>query len=656
MKIRMASVVVCLYLAICIGSSDAMAQLKLASLFGDDMVLQRDAKISIWGWSNPGDEVSVQARDQIGKAKANSRGRWMVTLDPMGLGEPFEVLVQGSGEELKLKNVVMGEVWICSGQSNMEWTVSRSANPEQEKLAADYPNIRHIKVLHKTSNLPLESCATTGWQTCSPESVSEFTAVGYYFGRELHQQLNVPVGLINSTWGGTIVEAWTSGESLSTHPDFKDRVAEMQVSPEELKQANEEYQKSVKGYQRALAKQIAKNDFFSEPEFDDSAWSDLSVPGSWESQNMGNFDGTAWYRKQVELPDTWVNKELEISLAKIDDRDRTFVNGMLMGQNTRWDIRRTYKIPAKGNTRKVMTVAVQVLDTGGEGGIYGNANNLKVTNGEEEIAIVGDWRFKQAVALSDFPRPPRNPGMTGPNRPTVLFNAMVNPMIPVSFKGAIWYQGESNAGRAHQYRELFPLLIQDWRKKWKREFPFYWVQLANFMRDKDQPGSSAWAELREAQSMTLKLPKTGEAVIIDIGDARDIHPKNKQDVGRRLAAWALAKDYGRSVPFSGPRFREMKVEGSKVRLYFDFAKGLKSTDDQPLARFEIAGKDQKFVWAEAKIEGDEVVVMADSVTNPVAVRYAWADNPVGANLTNESNIPASPFRTDQWQGVTVGKR
>ena len=304
-----------------------------------------------------------------------------------------------------------------------------------------------------------------------------------------------------------------------------------------------------------------------------------------------------------------------------------------------------------------MSIAVQVHDTRGTGGIVAADVPMAVRlNKDARVEIGGDWKFKTAVAQNELPQRPVAPGFNGPNNPTALFNGMLHPVIPYGIAGAIWYQGESNAGRAYQYRSLFPLLIQDWRRQWQQEIPFYWVQLANFRQTKDVPGDSSWAELREAQSMTLAMPSTGQAVIIDIGEANDIHPKNKQDVGKRLALHALNHQYGMKTDFSGPSFRNYLIDGSQIRVRFDYADGLTTSDGKPLSQFAIAGKDQKFVWADATIDGNEVVVQSDQVTEPWAVRYGWADNPAGCNLTNSSGIPASPFRTDDWPGMTVDNK
>lgn len=632
-------------------------EVTVAGIFGNNMVLQRGMENPIWGWSDPDDEITVQARDLKLATKAGSDGKWMVKLPAMNIGDPFSIVIRGSDNELKLENVLVGEVWICSGQSNMEWPVSGAANPQEEIANANYPLIRHVKVDRNVSIRPIKDCQTTGWQICSPDNAAKFTAVGYYFGRKLHSELNLPIGLINTTWGGTPVEAWTSTESIKTHPDYFEPMKRIAARADKIESATQTFAIEMKAWRDKFNAIIEQADQASSADAGDENWKTIQAPGRWEMQGYRNFDGVAWYRRTVEIPNSMLNKELEISLGMVDDHDRTFVNGQLVGSTKGWNLKRKYKVPGEFNNQTQLNIAVQVVDHSGGGGICGEQNQLKVSAvGQDPVSLAGQWQFKKSDKMMSLPPQPKNPGFRRPHNPTALFNAMVNPIVPVACKGVIWYQGESNAGRAYQYRSLFPLMIKDWRNKWDRDLPFYWVQLANFLKPSEQPGNSNWAELREAQSMALSLPKTGEAVIIDIGEARDIHPKNKQDVGKRLAWIALKNNYGFEIECSGPRYREMQIDGASIRLSFDHAQGLRSADGKPLSRFEIAGQDQQFVWAQARIDGQQVVVSSPDIENPVAVRYAWADNPAGCNLTNRIELPASPFRTDDWPGATMNSK
>lgn len=494
----------------------ASADVKLPSIFGDHMVLQRDRKIPIWGWADPGEKVTVTLGKDSDSATADKNGFWSVSLSRLPAGGPHEITVQGKNT-IKLTDVLVGEVWLCSGQSNMEWTVTASADPEKEIAAGNHPQIRLITVPKKTAETPQNNFEGK-WEVCTPESVAKFSAVGYYFGRELNQKLKVPVGLVKSAWGGTPSEAWTSRKALEAES-------------------------------------------FAKPLLD-----------RWDQQ-MANYD-----------PDK-----------------------------------------AKANYEK----------------------SLKA------------WEAASAKAKAENkpqPRKPQAPGdpRNNPHRPANLYNAMIAPLIPFPFRGAIWYQGESNVGRAYQYKTIFPLMIENWRKDFKlgSDLAFLFVQIAPYNYGGDTRQA---AELRDAQFQTLKLDNTGMAVTMDIGNPKDIHPKNKQDVGRRLALWALAKTYGmeKQVPvYSGPLYRKAKVDGNKIRISFDHVgSGLASRDGKDLTHFQIAGKDQQFVPATAVIEKDQIVVHSDKVAKPEAVRFAW-EAAAEPNLMNKEGLPASSFRTDDWPWVT----
>jgi sialate O-acetylesterase len=474
--------------------SEPQQALKLPTLFSDGVVLQQELACPVWGWAAPGEEVTVSVAGQKKSAKAADDGKWLLKLDPMKAGGPHEMSVAGK-TTIAIKDVWVGEVWICSGQSNMEWHVNSSANPAEEKASANWPKIRMFTVPRKPMETPQAECGGS-WEIAVGDKIGRFSAVGYFFGRELHKALDVPVGLIHTSWGGTPAEVWTSRRAFEANPTLK------------------------------------------------------PISDAWPARAKAFEEAAAKHKEAAE------------------------------------------KAKAEGKPA------------------------------------------------------PRAPGK--PWQPSVLYNGMIAPLIPYGIRGAIWYQGESNASQAKLYQTLFPAMIQNWRDDWGQgDFPFGFVQLANFMKRQEQPSESAWAELREAQLKTLSLKNTGQAVIIDIGDAADIHPKNKQDVGRRLAYWAQAKVYGKDVVYSGPVYKAMKADGASIRLSFDHVGGGLVAKGDKLVGFAVAGEDRKFVWADAKIEGAEVVVSAAGVDKPVAVRYAWADNP-DCNLYNKEGIPASPFRTDDW--------
>jgi len=499
-------------------AGEVLAEVKLPAVIGDNMVLQQGRKVPIWGWADPGEEVmvSVSWRGMSWAVTTDANGKWIFKMDSPEAGGPYEMTITGKNV-VQIKNIMVGEVWVCSGQSNMQFAVSQAVNSEQEVTGADYPNIRLFTVERKVSDQPQTDCKGS-WTPCSPQTVPGFSAVAYFFGRELHKKLGVPVGLIHTSWGGTPAEAWTRRGVLKADADFKPILTRYDEAVAKYPQARQEY--------------------------------------------------------------------------------------------------------------------------------------------EQKLA---EWKQAVEKAKSEGANPPRRPGEPfgpgNPNSPSGLYNAMIAPLIPYGIGGAIWYQGESNAGRAYQYRKLFPAMIKNWRDDWVQgDFPFLFVQLANFKPAKLEPAESDWAELREAQLMTLLSPNTGMAVTIDIGDANDIHPKNKQDVGKRLAAWALGKTYGQKLVCSGPIYRSMKVEGNRIALQFDYAGGgLVASPAEPLKGFAIAASDRKFVWADAQIDGNTVVVSSNEVSEPVAVRYAWADNPA-CNLYNAEGLPASPFRTDDWLGVTADSK
>ena len=640
------------------------ADVRLPAVIGDNMVLQRGMKVPLWGWADPGEEIhlSVSWHRMERRTTADADGEWTLTIKTPPAGGPYEIALQGENS-IALRNVMVGEVWICSGQSNMEWPLHSVNNAEQELAAADYPQIRLFTVQRKIANAPEADCAGQ-WSACNPETVPGFSAVGYFFGRYLHKELGVPVGLINTSWGGTVAEAWTGSEGLEKMPEFKallERIAKARANPDA---ALKKYQAELDEWQKKIDAAGAQGRSAIEPGFDDSDWQEMELPASWEQAGLPDFDGLVWFRKTVEVPDSWAGKELMLELGPIDDQDTTWVNGVKVGAHTgpgKWQALRKYKVASGIIKAGRNVVTVQVLDTGGGGGINGVPGQMKlqpVGANDDAISLAGGWRYKVGYNLASMPPQPQPPvWVNNPNAPAVLYNGMIAPLLPFGIRGAIWYQGESNASRAYQYRELFPTMISNWRQKWDQgAFPFLFVQLANYMATQPEPGQSAWAELREAQFMTLQLAHTGMATIIDIGEANDIHPRNKQDVGKRLALWALGETYDRDLVYSGPLYKSMESKGDKIVLHFDhIGSGLAAQGDGPLKGFAIAGSDRKFVWANAQIEGDTVVVGSDEVSEPVAVRYAWANNPV-CNLCNQSGLPASPFRTDDWPGVTANSK
>lgn len=641
--------------------TNVMGQLKLPAFFTNNMVLQQQTNAPIWGKAKPGQKVTVVSSWDNNKQiiVADVSGNWKVDFKTPAAGGPFSITVSTDKKNtIKLENVLIGEVWVCSGQSNMEWRVSNDiTDMKKEIAAANYPNLRMIKIKNQTSVTPADDCKVEGegWLVCSPETVGAFSAVGYFFGRDIHTSQNVPVGLINSSWGGTLAEVWVDGETLEEMPYFRDYVKKLRQLPSDKEELEKVYQQDVQEWMQKLNEKDAAVEngklIWADVDFSDKAWSDFKVPGMVQDQGLSQKNGLFWFRKEVEIPATWEGLELTLNLGTIDDDDFTYFNGTLVGKTEGWMSGRSYKIPAKLVKKGKAVIAVRVLDTGGSGGFGGGDQSFNIESAKGKINLSGNWKAKFSLALGDVGLMPRR--IDGNmNEPTVLYNAMIHPFIQYAIKGAIWYQGESNTGRAYQYRDLMPLLIHSWRKQFGHDLPFYMVQLANFMKVQDEPVESTWAELREAQLKTLQLEKTGMAVIIDVGEAFDIHPRNKQDVGYRLALNARANTYNEKIPYSGPIYKSHKIEKNTIRISFDHVcGGLQAKDGSELKGFAIAGVDHKFYWAKAEIQGSEIVVSAPEVRFPVAVRYAWADNPI-CNLYNAANLPASPFRTDDWRGVT----
>lgn len=629
--------------------------MKLAAVFSDHGVLQRDRPIPVWGWAEPHEAVTVRLAGHEASTTAGADGAWRVTLPALPAGGPHELTVVGR-ETLTLTDLLVGEVWVCSGQSNMQWTVA-ACDVEAEITTANYPQIRFFTVPNIPAMEP-KADIIANWTVCSPATTGNFSAVGYFFGRELHQALGVPIGLINTSWGGTVAEAWTSREALHAVPElrqFTDLLDEVLPGAEEGLAIHEE---AMRAWDAATRRVDGENTGYprgwADHGFASDDWGRMALPAYWQARGL-HTNGVVWFRKEVEIPTAWAGRTLTLSLGKIDKADTTYFNNVRVGgisiseREDAWNIRRVYTVPGELVQAGRAVIAIRAFSHVWAGGVVGPAEEFYLApEGEAGLPLAGEWLFALEEDFGDFSKPPVPPlGAANPNTPTVLYNGMIHPLIPCGMRGAIWYQGESNASRGYEYRTLFPTMIQDWRARWgEGDFPFFFVQLANYQAGQDAWPDSAWAELREAQTMTLALPNTGMAVIIDIGESTDIHPKNKWDVGKRLALNALAKTYGRDVEYAGPMYREVTTEGAALRVHFDHAAGLTSRETT-LSGFAIAGADRVFYPASAVIDGATVLVSSPSVPAPVAVRYGWAEDPV-CTLYNAAGLPASPFRTDTW--------
>jgi len=633
----------------------AQATVRLPRLVGSHMVLQRNQVLPFWGWAAPGEAVSVSFRGAKMQTKAGADGRWALKLPSQPAGGPFELTVQGTNT-LRLTDVLVGDVWLASGQSNMEWPLRDAAGGAEAAAAANYPQIRLFNVPNRAEIRPLAELAGGKWQACTPQSAAGFSAVAYFFGRELQQQYKIPVGLIAAEWGGTVAEAWTSTEALRQLPDFQPALASLAQQTGSFAEQETAYANRLTNWQRSPEGQdhglLPGQPTWAAPALTTTDWKTMQLPGYWEGQvpELRDFDGVLWLRREFTLPTTAANQPLTLSLAQVDDNDSTFFNGVAIGGTRGYATLRRYTVPASLVRAGRNVVTVRVTDNGSGGGVWGKPADMTATVGTTTVPLAGEWLYRPAYDPASRPRSPF-PGGTQ-NFATALYNGMIAPLHPYALKGVIWYQGESNAGRAEQYQQLFPALIQDWRTRWQQPaLPFLFVQLAGYMYDPAEPADTDWARLREAQRLTtLRVPKTAQAVALDLGNADDIHPRNKLDVGHRLALAARRVAYGETaVVSSGPTFEKLTPEKNQLRLSFGNVGGglvLKPGADGQTS-FAIAGPDKRFVWARAEVQGNAVVLRADGVLNPVAVRYAWGNNRP-ATLSNKAGLPASPFRSDNW--------
>ncbi len=638
-------------LVVLISSISINAQVTLPKIFADNMVLQRNTLIPVWGTAKANEEIEVRFDKQIKNTKADKNGKWIIRLDNETAGGPYNLTIKASNT-IDIKNVLVGEVWLCSGQSNMEMPVGKPKewsvnNFEKETAAANYPMIRHIKIDKLVNTLPQNNVnSSESWQVCDSTTVGGFTAAGYFFAKNIYNELKIPIGLINASWGGTNIETWISREGFESSDEFKEMIAGMpKVSLDSIvKLKINGFDKRIEALQGKKINTEAASTY-NELGFNDSKWPELNQPELWEKQSLGEFDGVVWLRKSITLSPDDSKKEAILELSTVDDDDVTYINGVKVGSMIGWNLERKYTIPVGILKEGTNVIAVRVNDNGGGGGIYGNEANLKLTIGTTIIPLSGKWKFqvesiKKTTNENSFP--------------SLCYNAMINPLIPYAFQGVLWYQGESNAGRAYQYRTTFPLLINDWRQKWNKNFPFYFVQLATFRTTGNSNEGCDWAELQEAQTLTLKVPNTGMAVTTDIGNPNDIHPTNKQDVGKRLAALALNNTYNIPMVCSGPMYKSMEIKDSQIIVSFnDIGGGLFTLDKYGYIKgFEIAGEDQVFHYAKAFIRDNKVVVSSEEVSNPIAVHFSWIGDASESNLFNKEGFPAVPFRTDEWKTVT----
>lgn len=636
----------------------ARADTTLPSIFSDHMVLQRSATVPFWGRAKPGEKVQVSVAGMTSDAKAGTDGRWEVTLDlSRAAAGPHTATVSGTTNRIEIRDVLVGEVWLCSGQSNMSYPLSGAAQGGEEAGKAQFPGLHLFQIAVDPSLTPAPDCRGK-WLVCTPDTAKDFSAIGFFFARRLHRELGVPVGVIQAAEGGTAAEQWISRQGLVSEPALKpitDRLSSIVERARDWDPA-------------ARHDELRYDARWATTNLSDASWLDMELPQPW--QNAGyNINGQLYFRKTVTIPEHWVGKPLTLSLGPIKMFDQTLINGVNVGTGDNGGFRK-YSVPASAVSTTRLLMGIRTANGEGFGGFLGKPEEMSLSlteaPAEPPVSLAGTWRFTTLEGNSWIP--------------TCLFNGMIHPIIPFAVKGVIWYQGESNAGwfftpnrpeqwplspfygidRGRQYRALFPALIRDWRRQWGRgDFPFLFVQLPNQTQASNIPAPgdrNEWSDVREAQTMALSLPNTGMAVTFDLNHEGALHPTNKAEFSQRLEALALAKVYGKPVACDSPLYKSMKIEDGRIRLQFtNAAGGLVAKDGtavvgSPSQRcFTIAGEDRQWRWADAAIENESVVVSAPEVPHPVAVRYGWP--PLGlCTLFNKAGLPASPFRTDDWPG------
>jgi sialate O-acetylesterase len=628
----------------------AVPALRPARLFSDGLVLQRGAQIPVWGWAPAKTSVSISLNGLTRTATADAAGAWRVAFPAMQAGGPYEMTIAGSGTRIDVRDILVGDVWVASGQSNMEWPVESSVDAAAEIARANDSKIRELAIPHSYSEKPEAEVVGGSWAHADSQHVGRFSAVAYFFARDLRKSIDVPIGIIHTSWGGANIETWMSRQALGMSESAWRAAMEKDRAHDD----------SMRAALRARIGDLPATDAglvngqaaWADPALADDSWASIRTPALWESAGYDGMDGIAWYRTAFTLTEEEARQPVRLSLGPIDDSDITWVNGVEIGRTTqRYADARVYTVPASALRAGKNVIAVRVEDTGGGGGIYGSAASLYAEVGGVRRPLAGDWRFK--VGVVSF----QPDGQRINKIPTILYNRMIHPLLEFPIKGVIWYQGESNANSVEQaaaYRRLFQQMIASWRKEWRGSdprFPFLWVQLPNYGTvDTLPPARSAWATVRESQAAALSLPNTGQVVAIDLGQAEELHPRNKQDVAARLALAARQVAYGQRIVSSGPAYRRHTVAGGRVTIELaDPGGGLVSrAGGGPIPGFAVAGEDRRFVWAQAKIQGDKVVVWSEQVTKPVAVRYLWTNSPTAPALYNREGLPVAPFRTDTW--------
>ncbi|HTN37798.1 MAG TPA: sialate O-acetylesterase [Arachidicoccus sp.] len=638
-----------IYILICFCLSISLslkAQLRLPRLVRDSMVLQRDAKINIWGWASKGEPVAVKFGGKTYKTRAGEDGKWKVPMVAMKAGGPYTMEIKGKGKNrIVLHDILIGDVWFCSGQSNMVHQLSLHSVYYPEVIPnANNPEIRQfwIPTLTNTQS-PAEDLSAGSWKAAIPQDIGEFSAVAYFFAKDLFDKYHVPIGIINASVGGTPIEAWISEDGFKGFPSIVEAIEANKERPK-VSRFNHP---PASGKSESLDKGLSGSTPWFSTAFIPKGWRQIGIPGYWEDQGVRNLNGVVWYRKEIEVPESMAGKSAKVYLGRIVDADELYINGKRVGNTGYQYPQRRYTVPAGLLKAGKNLFVIRVTNQSGKGGFVPD-KPYYIFSGEDTIDLKGYWTYKVGEVFVPKRNEKRMFSFSAQNAPTALYNAMVAPEIGYTIKGFVWYQGESNTGNAQEYGQLLPALIADWREKWDMgDIPFLYVQLPGFGDFNYLPTESNWAELRESQRKSLSVPNTAMAVAIDLGEWNDIHPDRKKPVGKRLALAAEKIAYGADIVYAGPVARFSKMEGSKVRISFtSIGGGLITSDGEELQEFAIAGADKNFVWAHAKIEGSQVLLWNEKVKDPKFVRYAWSDNPVDPNLSNKEGLPASPFEME----------
>jgi sialate O-acetylesterase len=634
---------------ILLAATTSSGQVKLPKLIGDGMVLQRDANVMIWGWASESEKITIHFIDSTYHTTARANGEWEVKISNLKAGGPYTMQINANNS-ITINDIVVGDVWVCSGQSNMQLGLGGLSDVYKDEIDhMDNPFIRQFFTFPGFNFKDREKDFKFGkWQQADSKNVRSLTAVGYFFAKYLYEKYKVPIGLINASLGGSSAEAWISEESIKSFPMYYEQLQRFK-DPGYMERINKQDNERVGDWNKLLRQNDEgyKNpqQTWFDPKFNISNWETMHVPGYWADTKLGPVNGVVWFRKEINIPSDMIGKPASIKLGRIVDCDTIFINGKFVGSIGSQYAQRTYKIPEDLLREGTNTIVVRVINYIRHGGFV-PGKEYEISAGDNKINLEGEWKYKLGAVAESL----EDRLFTG-KIPAGLFNSGIAPMLNYRIKGVVWYQGESNTSRAFEHYDLFKLLIKDWRQNWHQgNFPFLFVQLPNFVEVNVEDTKHDWAYFRESQLKALSIPNTGMAVTVDIGEWNDIHPKDKKDVGYRLALAAQKVAYGeKEIVYSGPIYKSMETDGNKIILSFtNTGSGLVVKDGGEVKCFEICGVDNEYYSAKVKIDGEKIILWSDKVTKPIAARYAWANNPEGANLYNKEGLPASPFRTDSY--------